>query len=95
MPYDLGKDLIVPEAEKLLGTLKKTFSKFTDAVQNSLKESAARGALKAAMRASEVLTDLEGALNDALNDLEEAKVIASDQEQKAGEDRPAGVNSGK
>jgi len=71
VPLDLGRDLIVPEAEKLLVSLKALFVKFTDDAQNRLKAAAASGALGLAGRARDVLTEVEGALNDALDDLNE------------------------
>jgi vacuolar-type H+-ATPase subunit E/Vma4 len=70
MAYDLAKDLIIPEAEKTIDSIKKLFNTFTSKAQSHLKESAARGALTMALRAKEALIEVEGALTDALDDLE-------------------------
>jgi hypothetical protein len=73
MAYDLAKDLIIPEAEKVIDSLKNLFQRFTSKAQSQLKESAARGALTMALRAKEALIEVEGALTDALDELEREK----------------------
>lgn len=64
MSYDIGRELIVPEAKKLFADLKRLLVKLGTDAKDEVKAAAANSAIAATQKVRHALGEIETALNE-------------------------------